>query len=361
MGLDVTGRWRYPAPNADWLATQIEDVLCPELPIIDAHHHLWEEGGAAYLLDEICQDVGAGHAIRATVFVQAHYGYRTLGPAHLAPVGETEKVTTIARKALQSGCTTRIAEGIVAFADLTSGDALDEALDAHEFAGDGAFKGVRHSVSRDENFPDGIVLRPAPAEMLANPDYRSGLAKLVQRNLVYDAMIYHAQIPELISAARALPDLPIILDHVGCILGVGHYEGREAETFQHWRENMRELATCPNVRVKIGGFGMIVCGARWHERAMPPSSLELAEAWQPYVETCVDLFGANRCMFESNFPVDKAMYSYRTLWNTFKLLTARYSDDERAALFAKTAAETYSLDPVLAQSTSKLAGAATVV
>lgn len=344
MGLDVTGKYRYPAPDLAWLAQRVEPVLDPSLPIVDAHHHLWEEGGSPYLLGEIRTDLDDGHRVTGTIFVQAHYGYHTGGPAHLAAIGETEKVAAIAKEARRSGCATRIAEGIVAFADLTLADRLDETLDAHAAAAGGTLRGIRHSVSRDENFPDGIVIRPAPARMLADPSYRSGLRELGRRGLVYDAMLYHSQIAELVATAKAVPETSFVLDHIGCILGVGPYEGRKSELFKSWRDDMRALADCPNVAVKVGGFGMIVCGARWHERAIPPSSSQLADAWRPYVETCVELFGAERCMFESNFPVDKAMYSYRTLWNAFKRITAGWPEADRSSLFAGTARRVYGLD-----------------
>ncbi|GGY95716.1 amidohydrolase family protein [Novosphingobium colocasiae] len=343
MGLDVSGRYRYPAPDAAWLALHQEDVIAPEQPIIDPHHHLWEEGGHPYLLDELAGDVGDGHNVVATVFVQAHYGYRADGPAHLAPVGETEKVAAMAHAAHARGMACDVAAGIVAYADLQLGDALDEVLAAHQAAADGRLRGIRHSVSRDELFPDGIVLRPSPAGMLADPAYRAGLARCQAHGLSYDAMLYHRQIPELTALARAMPELPIVLDHVGCIIGVGPYEGREAENLAEWTRSMRDLAGCDNVRVKVGGFGMIITGARWHERAVPPSSQELAHAWRPYVETCIDLFGADRCMFESNFPVDKAMVSYRALWNAFKRIASGASEDEQAALFWRTAADAYRL------------------
>jgi predicted TIM-barrel fold metal-dependent hydrolase len=343
MGLDVTGRYRYPMPDSAWLAQWCEEVLDPVLPIVDPHHHLWIENGAPYLLDELLGDVGDGHRIEATVFVQAHYGYRTDGPARLAPVGETEKVAAMAREADARGSPTRVAAGIVAHADLTLGDAVDDVLEAHAQASEGRLRGIRHSVSRDELFPDGIVLRPAPAGLLGDTRYRIGLGRLAQHGLVYEAMLYHRQIPELAALAASVPDLEIVLDHIGCIIGVGPYAGKEAETFRVWKHDMAALAEHPNVRVKIGGFGMIVCGPRWHERPAPPSSTELADAWRPYVETCIELFGPERCMFESNFPVDKAMYAYRTLWNAFKRLTAAASADERQALFSGTACATYGL------------------
>ena len=348
MSLDTSGQFRYPPPDPDWLALRVEPVLDPQLPIIDAHHHLWIEHGVPYLAPEITADVGDGHNIAATVFVQANYNYRRDLPAHLAPIGETEAAAAIAAECAAAGCQTRVAAAIVAFAVLTQGETLDDVLDAHEVAGRGALRGIRHGVSRDPNYPDGIVIRPAPAGLLGTPAYRAGMARLAARGLSYDAMLYHRQIGELTEAARALPGLTVVLDHIGCIIGVGPYRGQEVETFKAWRADMAELARCPNVAVKLGGFGMIICGPQWHEADLPPTSGQLAGAWKPYIETCIDLFGAERCMFESNFPVDKAMYSYRTVWNAFKRLAEHASADERRALFSGTAARCYGLaDPAL--------------
>lgn len=356
MGLDVTGRYRYPPPRAEWLALADERALDGDLAIVDSHHHLWVQDGHPYLLEDIAEDLACGHDVRATVFVQAHYGYRTAGPVHLAPVGETEKVAAIARQAAARGLP-RIAAAIVAFADLTRGARVEDVLAAHAEAAQGALRGIRHSVSRDPNFPDGVVLRPAPEGLLADPEYRAGLRTVQRLGLSYDAMLYNCQIGELAAMADALPSLPIVLDHIGCILGVGLYEGREAELFERWRADMAALSRRANVSVKIGGFGMIVCGARWHEAERPPASAVLAQAWRPYVETCIDLFGADRCMFESNFPVDKAMYPYRTLWNAFKHLTASASQDERAALFSQTAARFYRIADLTTRAPERLAHA----
>lgn len=341
MGLEVTGAYRYPPLDAAWLAGLVEPVIDAELPIIDAHHHLWTQPESHYLLEEFAADLADGHRVVATVFIQSHYGHHMTGAAHFAPVGETEKIAAIADSVQASGLPTQIAAGIVANADLTLGDRLDAVLDAHEAAANTRLRGIRHSVSHDRNFPNGIVYRPAPPGLLGDRQYRAGLARLAARGLRYDAMLYHAQLAELAAMARSIPDLTIVLDHMGCIIGVGPYRGCEAETFRHWRSAMAELARCPNVIVKIGGLGMIICGASWHDRPMPPTSADLARAWRPLVETCIEIFGADRCMFESNFPVDKAMYSYRTLWNTFKLLACGVSDHERAALFSGTAARTY--------------------
>jgi L-fuconolactonase len=344
MSLDITGRYRYPPPRADWLALHQEDILEPDLPIIDAHHHIWEEPGNPYLLDDFAGDLTSGHAIEATVFVQAHYGYLDTGPASLRPVGETEKIMAVIGDATARGISTNVCAAIIGHADLMLGSDVAAVLDAHIAVAGDRFKGVRHSVSRDSHFPDGIVLRASPEKMLAHPVYREGLATVAHYGLSYDAMLYHQQIPELTAMARALPELPIILDHYGCMIGVGHYAGREAETFREWRTSMAELARCPNVSVKLGGMGMIICGAAWNEHPAPSSSSQLAAAWAPLVESCIELFGVDRCMFESNFPVDKGMYSYATLWNAFKRIASRASVNEKAALFRGTAAQIYRID-----------------
>jgi len=343
MSLDITGKYRYPPPRNEWLDRHREEILEPELPIVDPHHHLWEQDGNPYLLDDFAADLASGHRIEATVFVQAHYGYRRSGSEELKPVGETEKVARMAAEARHRRLSTEVAAGIIGFADLMRGASVAPVIEAHAEAAGGRFRGVRHSVSRDPLFPEGIVLRPAPAGMLAEPAYRSGLATVAAMGLSYDAMLYHRQIPELTAAANALPQLPIVLDHIGCIIGVGPYRGKERETFAAWRADVAELARCPNVCVKLGGFGMVVCGPTWHERDMPPTSAELAAAWRPYVETLIELFGADRCMFESNFPVDKGMFSYPVLWNAFKRLTAGAAADEKHALFSRTARRFYRL------------------
>jgi L-fuconolactonase len=344
MSLDITGRYRYPSPRAAWLALHQEEILEPDLPIIDAHHHIWDEPGNTYLLGDFADDLASGHAIQASVFIQAHYGYHETGPEALRPVGETEKIMALIAEAEVRGISTNVCAAIIGYVDLMLGNEVAAVFDAHIAVAGSRFKGVRHSVSRDPHFPDGIVLRAAPAGMLADPQYRAGLAMVARYGLSYDAMLYHQQIPELTAMARAMPDLPIILDHYGCIIGVGPYIGREAESFRDWRTSMAELATCPNVSVKLGGMGMIICGATWNDRPAPPGSAELAAAWSPLVESCIDLFGVKRCMFESNFPVDKGMYSYATLWNAFKRITSGASDDEKAALFHATTARSYRID-----------------
>lgn len=350
MGLDVTGKFRYPPPDEAWLSQHREDPIDPEIPLIDPHHHVWEEAGHPYLMEDLYADVRSGHNVVATVMVQAGFAYRQEGPDHLRPVGETERVVALATEADSRHPDVHLCAAIVGFADLTLGDRLTETLDAHEQAAHGRLRGIRHSVGYDSHFPDGIVLRPPKRYLLADPDYRAGVGQLVKRGLSFETMLYHQQIGELADMARAFPDLPIVLDHYGAPIGVGHYRGRDEERFGDWRASMAELAQCPNVTVKLGGLGMIITGAEWHERPKPPTSEELADAWRPWFDTTVDLFGADRCMFEGNFPVDKAMFDYVTMWNAYKRLAAGASDSEKAALFRNTAARFYRIESVLSES-----------
>ena len=343
MTLDFTGPYRYPPPRPEWLALHQEDILDPDLPIVDPHHHIWDLDGHVYDLAQLRADVSAGHKVVATVFVQAYHDYRETGPEHLRCVGETEHIESAAAGASASGSWPFLCAGIVGFADMMLGERVAEVLQAHNAASPGRFRGVRHSVGRDPHFPNGIVLRPAQDRLLAEPRFRVGLAAVARQGLSFDAMLYHCQIPELTAVAQALPELPVVLDHFGTIIGVGPYVGREQETFQTWRTDIRELSRCPNVSVKLGGMGMVMTGAHFHERAMPPDSTELARSWRPFVDTCIEAFGVERCMFESNFPVDKGMFSYTVLWNAFKRLSAGASAHEKAALFGTTAARFYRL------------------
>jgi L-fuconolactonase len=344
LPLDITGRYRYPDPDPCWLALHTEEVLEPSLAIIDPHHHLWEEPGKHYLAKDLLEDVSSGHNVVATVFVQCHYRYRDHGPLHLLPVGETERVEALRRAFPREGNQPDICAGIVGFADLLAARTLDEVLDAHLAVAPERFRGVRQSVARDSHFPDGIVLRPAPAGMLLEPSFREGIRCLARRGLSFDAMLYHEQIPELTALARTVEGATIVLDHIGCPLGVGIYADRPQETFEAWRRDIVELAACPNVYLKFGGLGMVIVGADYHLDKIPPTSQQLANDWRPYLEVCVSSFGTRRCMFESNFPVDKAMYSYRVLWNAFKRLIQGASAGEKADLFARTAATVYRLD-----------------
>ncbi|UUZ77194.1 amidohydrolase family protein [Polaromonas sp. P1(28)-13] len=160
--------------------------------------------------------------------------------------------------------------------------------------------------------------------------------------LSFDAWLFYHQLPDLADLLGDFPDTPVVLDHAGGILGIPPHTDR-AEVFSTWRANLQALARFPNLTVKIGGLGMLYGGWDFHTREDPPSSTDLAHAWRPYVETCIELFGPTRCMFESNFPVDQQTCGYGTLWNAFKRITLDYSRADKAALYHDTAARVYRL------------------
>ncbi len=325
-----------------WLTLTVEDPIGPDLPICDTHHHLWDHPNDRYLLEELLQDTGGGHHIVQTVFVQCGSMYKKDVPNEMQPVGETEWVQAItAQTASGQYGKTHVAAGIVGFADLTLGAAVAPVLEAHIAAGRNRFRGIRHMCTWDAS-PD-IVSYSKFKGMLLDPKFREGFACLQKYGLSFDAWQYYTQLMELADLARAFPDTPIIVNHWGGLLGVGPYAGKREEVFQEWKHRMAELATCPNVVVKLGGIGMPRGGFGWHEQGRPPSSTELAEAMTPYYHSCIEQFGAHRCMLESNFPVDKISYSYTVLWNAFKRMSENLSPEDRAALFHGTAAKVYRL------------------
>jgi predicted TIM-barrel fold metal-dependent hydrolase len=334
--------------NQTWLDLTAEEPLEPALPICDPHHHLWDQvtGRVAprYLLDEILEDVGSGHTIVSTVFIECGAMYRRGAAEALRPVGETEFVNGIAAMSA-SGLygPTRLAAGIVGTADLRLGKAVGDVLDAQIAAGGGRFRGIRRSAARDDDPAVPRHRTAPPAGLFGQADFRAGFAELAPRGLTFEAWCYHPQIPEVTALARAFPDTTIILNHFGGPIGVGSYAGRKREVYAGWQTAIAELATCPNVVAKLGGINMEVNGFGWHERPRPPSSQELAEATRPYYEFTIEKFGPRRCMFESNFPVDAVTCSYTVLWNSFKRLTAGHSAADKAALFHDTAARVYRL------------------
>jgi predicted TIM-barrel fold metal-dependent hydrolase len=332
----------YPHPhvNEAWLARLREDILEPELPIIDAHHHMWERASGVYLLPQLMADVTAGHNVRGTVYIQCGYGFRTDGPTGLKPVGETETVVRIT-----AGAGPGICAGIIGFTDFRLGERVDAALEAHVAAGRGRFRGIRQSAGWD---PAILTQTSAPAQpgLLVDPAFRAGIARLRRFGLSYESSLYHPQLPELAALARAFPEQPILANHCGGYIAIGPHGEDLAETFSRWRQGLRELAACPNVFLKLGGQAMSIRGVAFHEAVLPPSSGELANAWRPVMETCIETFGANRCMFESNFPVDKGMCSYVSCWNAYKRIAAGCSAEEKADLFAGSAARFYRLGDV---------------
>ncbi len=335
--------------NHDWLALTTEEVLEPDLPICDPHHHLWHSrpGRVAqcYLLDEILADLNSGHRVVSTVFIECGEMFKADGPEAMRPVGETEFVNGIAAVSAsgQYG-TSRVAAGIVGTANLRLGDVVAEVLDAQIAAGGGRFRGIRLGATWDasDEIPNH---RTHPLQgLFMRQDFRAGFAHLAPRDLTFEAWCYHHQIPEVTNLARAFPDTTIILDHFGGPIGIGPYAGRADEVYAEWRTHVDELATCDNVVAKLGGINMDVNGFGWHTKPRPPSSQELLDATRPYYAYTLEKFGADRCMFESNFPVDMLSCSYTVLWNSFKRLTAGCSADEKSKLFHDTATRIYRLE-----------------
>ncbi len=321
----------------------MEEVLEPGLAICDPHHHLWDHPGRRYLLDELLADTGSGHDVRSTVFVECLSMYRAHGPAALRPVGETEFVNGLAAMSASGRYgPTRVAAGIVSFADLTLGEAAGDVLDAHRAASP-RFRGIRHAAGWDASDAVRNSHTNPPPGLLADGRFRRGFAELVRRGLTFEAWCYHPQLAEVTDLARAFPAATIVLDHFGGPLGIGPYRGRRAEVFAQWRQSLRALAACPNVVAKLGGLVMPLNGFDFHKRTEPVTSTELAEATREWYLHAIDCFGPARCMFESNFPVDKVSASYRVLWNSFKRIAAAFTPAEKSALFHDTAVRVYGL------------------
>jgi predicted TIM-barrel fold metal-dependent hydrolase len=342
--LPTTKSGLYADPREDWLAQYAEEVIDPARPIVDPHHHLWDRGGQRYLIEEITADIASGHNIVATVYVEARSMYRANGAEALRPVGEIEFANGAAAMSASGGYgSAAICAGIVGHVNLLLGDGARPVLEAEIAAGGGRFRGIRHSSAWDADANVAHMYATRPKGLLLDPTFRKGFACLAPLGLSFDAWLFHPQIGELADLARAFPDTRIILDHCGGPVGLGSYAGRRDEIFAGWKASIKNVAKCPNVAVKLGGLAMRLLGYDFHERAMPPSSEQAAAAWRPYIETCIEAFGPNRAMFESNFPPDKGQCSYQVIFNAFKRIAAPCSEAEKTALFSKTAADVYRL------------------
>lgn len=339
-----------------WLKSVKEEAIDPRLPICDPHHHLWDypdripentipvfiRDARHYLLDQFLEDVEGGHNIVQTVFVQCYAMYNRFATKEMSPVGETEFVQGIAAQSASGNYgNTKVAAGIVGFADLTLGGAVEPVLQAHLSASRNRFRGVRYISAWDAN-PDIHSAVNGP-NFLADTRFRQGFGFLNKYNLSFDAWLYHSQITDLVSLAQAFPDTTIVLDHIGTPLVIGPYRSQRDAVFQDWKKGITALSHCPNVFVKLGGLGMDLAGFDWYERPTPPGSKELAKAIEPYFSFCIERFGPERCMFESNFPLDRFSYSYTVLWNAFKLIARDFSAGEKADLFFNTAVRAYRL------------------
>jgi predicted TIM-barrel fold metal-dependent hydrolase len=336
-----------PFGGPDWLTLTQEPVLEPEIPICDPHHHFWDFRidripYQRYLLHELAADIHSGHNVRSTVFIEARSMYRADGPEELRPVGEVEFVQGLAA-ASASGLygPARAAAGIVGHADLKLGARVQPVLEALQAASSNRFRGIRHAVGWDP-YP-GLAKRDIQGA-LATDGYRAGARVLAKMGLTLDNSLYFTQLYELADFARAIPDLTIVLNHIGGLLRVGPYANRDDEVLAAWRQGVVAAAQCPNIVIKLGGVGQLRYGFDWHERPEPIGSEELAGHLAPLMHYCIEQFGPDRCMFESNFPVDKVSYSYLVVYNAFKRLSKGYSASERAAMFHDTAARVYRID-----------------
>ena len=329
--------------HAAWIAQVEETAIDPELPILDPHHHLWlDEGhtGWPYLLEDLHDDIGSGHNIVSTVYLECGAEYKQTGPERFKPVGETEFVAQIAEENTRSGKAEIAA--IVAHANLALGDAVEEVLEAHEEAGRGRFRGIRYITAQDSHPP----LSREETFSMSDPLYLDGVRKLGDLGYTYDAMVYHPQLFELAGVAKNCPETPIVIDHLGCILGTGPYKDQRHKILEFWKGAMTELASCPNTFLKLGGIGMPMMGFRWDKQDIPATSSQLMEPWEAPIKEMIELFGPERCMFESNFPVDKRGAGYTVLWNAFKKIATNYSNDEKKWLFHDTAATAYRLPKI---------------
>jgi L-fuconolactonase len=328
----------------EWLALRCEEILEPALRIVDPHHHLWDRQGSRYLVHDLLDDVNSGHNVHATVFIQNRAMLRGDGPESMAPVGEVD----FANGAAAFGASelygpARVCAALVAGADLTLGDDVLPVLEAMIAVAGPRLRGVRNAVAWHESPEVRSSTMSPPRGLLGDTRFRLGVAALARLNLSLDIWAYHTQLHEIYELARARPGLVVVINHFGGPVGVGPHAGQRAGTIADWRQGMLRLASLPNTVVKLGGGGMPVMGFNFHQADAPPGSQQLADAWRTYFEVCVDLFGADRCMFESNFPVDKGMFSYSILWNAFKRLAAGASKTEKASLFSGCAERVYRL------------------
>ena len=335
----------FAAPaRHDWLALHDEPALLPDLPIVDAHHHLWARDHERYLLDDIQADLADGHRIVATVHVQCGSHYRQHGPARSAPLGETEFASDVARRSLANGGTAHVCAGIVGYADLRD-DAVEDVLRGHIAVDAQRFKGIRQATAWDQDSRLVNPLMGTAERLYFDPAFRRGFARLAPLGLSFDAWALHPQLPDVVALARAFPETAIVVDHIGAPLGEGRFAGRRDEVRPVWLESIQALADCPNVTMKLGGLGLPVLGFGFASGDRPMDSLQLAGRMRPWIEPCIEAFGTDRCMFESNFPVDRHSYRYKLCWNAFKRIAHACTDAEQAMLFHGTAERVYRLDP----------------
>ena len=333
-----------PEPRSpEWYRSVTEEIIDPDRPIIDPHHHLWsvQTMFGIYELPALWEDTQSGHNIEKTVFIDCHSNYRKEGLSKFKPVGETEYVVQVAADSATNPEHATIA-AIVSHANMELGNEVEEVLNAHEEAGQGLFKGIRHAAAYDDTGTLWNSGRPTLGPY-AKPEFRAGVTKLGELGYSFDAWHFFHQNQDFLELARAVPGTSMILDHFGTPLGVGAYEGKQDQIFEQWQKDIEEIARCENVVAKLGGLAMPDNGFGWDKNAMPPTSDEFVALQERYFKHAIDCFGPERCMFESNFPVDKLSISYHVMWNGMKKIAASYTDAEQHQMFYGTAERIYRL------------------
>jgi L-fuconolactonase len=322
-----------------------EIIVDPNLPIIDAHHHLFDRPGLRYLLEEYLADTSAGHNIIASVYVETLAFARTDGPEVLRPLGEVEFATGVAAMSasgVYGSC--RVGAAMVGYADLRAGDSVAQLLDCALQIAPERFRGIRQiSMQHPSEAPYRYITHRPPAGILQSPGFRLAFRHLAPRGLSFDAAVFHHQLPAIADLADAFPDTTIVLNHLGMAMAMDMNEQERAAVFRDWRDLVLELAHRPNVMCKIGGLGLPFWGFGFETRAEAVGYLDLVSAWRPYVMTAIEAFGPHRCMMESNFPPDRRSCGFVPLWNALKRIAESFSDTEKAALFHGTAARVYRL------------------
>jgi L-fuconolactonase len=332
-------------PDDHWLAMLQEEVLEPELPIIDPHHHLWLRSGYTYLMPELAADLASGHNIVATVFAECHSMYRMYGADEQRSLGETEFVRgQAAMSASGEFGTARACDVMFGNVDLTLGGAAEPILEQHIEASGGRFRGVRLSTGwHADDKIDNVAAHP---HLLVDPRVNEAVAVINRLGLSLDCWLYHPQLDEVAQLADAYPELTIILNHVGSPILGGPYRGKTDEVFEEWKAAIVRVSKRDNVFVKLGALP-IRMPSYDGDRSLPPGSEEVAAAWRPWMETCIDAFGPARSMYESNFPVQKRWCSYQVCWNAFKRISAGASAADKTDLFSGAAARAYRIENVL--------------
>ena len=339
--------------DLDWLKKIREDVIDPEQRIIDPHHHLWPkttEGSANvkrlrlynYMLEDFWQDTSSGHNVTDSVYIECSEFFWSTEKDHLNPVGETEHIKGLAQLSQKNSTKTSIS-GIIGHANLLLGKDVNEVLERHIDIGGNLFKGIRHAGSWDPSDKINNSHHNPPRDMYLMKEFGEGVKALRNKSLVFEAWQYHHQLTQVVHLARNNPDLVIVLDHFSGPLGVDSYATKKEEVYDNWKKDLKELSSCDNVFAKLGGLAMPVNGLGFETNSNPPTSNEFMSIQRQFYLTTIDFFGTERCMFESNFPVDKYSVSYHVLWNAFKNLVKDFSQTEKDHLFFKTASNVYNI------------------